>query len=116
MLMKLFLSLLFLLSFTQVISGSSSPANTHLLKNTTIEELKVEKMPLDEVIDLLREQTKQGVREVNFVLAPETKANERWVTLDLRGVKGIDALSMILQQTQTRAELKRNSIWILPNP
>ena len=51
-----------------------------------------------------------------FVISPDVKAEEKRLTLSIRGVSGMDALATILQMSGTRAELKQGSIWILPNP
>ena len=93
---------------------ASSPGNTHLFRNTVLEEVSFRKAPLDEVIAFLREQTKRGEEQVNFVIPPQTQAAERIVTLDLRNVQAVDAFATILRMTGTRAEVRQNMVWILP--
>lgn len=114
--MRQLLTIFLLLFFTPGFAEDAAPANSQLLKNTTLKELKLEQVTLPEAIDALRKQTQQGELEVNFVIPPETLKLNKVVSLELRGVSGLDALAMILRQTGTRAELKQNSIWILPNP
>ncbi|MDF3129024.1 hypothetical protein P0Y35_07445 [Kiritimatiellaeota bacterium B1221] len=93
-----------------------SPANTHLLKETTIPEITLKNADLREALDVLRELTKTEDLEVNFVISPDVKAEEKVLTFSIRGVSGVDAFATILQMSGTRAEIKRGSIWILPNP
>jgi hypothetical protein len=94
---------------------SPTPGNTHLFRNAVIEELKFVRAPLDEVIAFLREETRQGDTQVNFIIPYETKASERMVTLDLKNVNAVDAFATILKMTGTRAEMKQNMVWILPD-
>lgn len=93
---------------------SPEPGNTHLFRNAVLEEVNFTRAPLDEVISFLREVTRQGEDQVNFVIPPETKARERMVTLNLRNVKVVDAFATILRMTGTRAEIRQNMVWILP--
>ncbi|WFB35823.1 hypothetical protein P3T73_16850 [Kiritimatiellota bacterium B12222] len=97
-------------------ADSASPANTHLLKETVLQEFTLVNVSLSDAIAELRELTKTKSKQVNFVIPPETEALSKEVTLDLRGVSGLDAFAMILRQTATHAEIRMNSIWILPNP
>lgn len=94
---------------------TTSPANTHLLREATIPELVFDKTPLSDAIRRLREVTTQGEEQVNFLLSPALGERPRQVTFDLRGINGMDAFATILSQTKTRAEIRRNIIWILPN-
>lgn len=114
--MKIILCLLMLFPFVSGFAQTVSPANAHLLKNTVIKELKLERANLREAIDALRNLTQQGEAQVNFVLSPDVKVEEISITLDVRGISGLDALATLLQMSGTRAELKQGSIWILPNP
>lgn len=113
--MKTLLLFLFTCCCGRAVAEEASPANAHLLK-AVLPELKLDGADLQQAIDLLRDKTEVGEKQVNFVLPPETKAETRKVTLNLRGISGMDALATILQMTGTRAEIKRGSIWILPNP
>jgi hypothetical protein len=95
-------------------SQSSDPANTRLFRTTVIREVLFDQAPLDEVMTFLREQTRQGDREVNIVISPEVNSSERRVTLNLRNAKAVDVFATVLQMTGTRAEVRRSIVWILP--
>lgn len=113
--MKTYLSLFLLCMGSLLQAEMASPANADLLRQT-LPAIKLERAPLTDAIKELRELSKLGEEQVNFFISPEAEEGERIVTLDLRGVTGMDALAMILRQTATRAELRRNILWILPNP
>jgi len=114
--MNRYIYFLLLLLFPLLPAEGSAPANANLLKDTVIKEFTLEGANLREAIDQLRELTQNGEEQVNFVIAPDVKAEEKVLTMDVRGISGMDALATILQMSGTRAELKRGSIWILPNP
>ncbi len=105
-----------LLPFGLLFAENLSPANTHLLKETTIPEISLENANIREALDTLRALTKKDDLEVNFVISPEVKVEETNLTFTIRGVSGVDAFATILQMSGTRAELKLGSVWILPNP
>jgi hypothetical protein len=112
--MKTLLLILCFLPLGDLRADSAPSANLYLLRNQVLEQLVVEKAPLDEVIDLIRDKTRVGEKQVNFVIPAETKASTRLVTLDIRGVNAMDAFSTVLSITGTRAELRHNMVFILP--
>lgn len=114
--MKMFFSVFCLCMISFLNAETTSPANTHLLREAIIPELILNRATLSEAIDLLRDSTKKEDLQVNFLVTPEAAAMTTVVSLDLRGVNGLDAFSTILSITKTRAEIRRNIIWILPNP
>jgi len=113
--MKTCILLSLLISAVTLRAQHSSAANTHLFRTAVIEEVTFHQAPLDEVIAFLREETRQGDVQVNFVIPAETNASERMVTLDLRNVKAVDVFATVLNMTGTRAEIKQNMVWIVPN-
>ena len=112
--MKYLLLILMSLPLGGLLAESAPSANLHLLRNQMLEELVVTNAPLDEVVELIREKTRVGDVQVNFVIPPQTKASERLVTLDLRNVNAMDVFSTVLSFTGTRAELRHNVVFILP--
>lgn len=112
--MKYLLLILTLVFITPAHAESGPSANLHLLQKQVLDELTVKEAPLDKVIDLIREKTKVGEEQVNFVIPAETEASTRRVTLDLRGVNAMDAFLTVLSITDTRPELRHNMVFILP--
>lgn len=112
--MKHFLCVLCFVPLGMVMAGAGSSANLHLLRNQVLDELNVEQATLDQVIDLIREKTKVGEVQVNFIIPAETNPASRRVTLDLRGVNAMDVFATVLSMTGTRAELRHNMVFILP--
>lgn len=113
--MKSVLFCLLILLYCPGWAESSSPANTHLFRTTVIEEVEFEQMPLNEVITFLQDATRKGDQQVNFILPPETRASERRITLSLRNIKAVEVFATVLTVTGTRAEIRKNIVWILPD-
>lgn len=93
--------------------GATARTNARLLRDSRI-NITLQRADLPTAIRTLRELTREGEDQVNFFITGEAEEIGRTVSLDLRGVSGADALTMILQQTGTRAEVRGNILWILP--